>query len=307
VFLDATDIALPETRTVGPLAAGAASPGMTTVTIPADTASGFYYLFAQADAGNAVVEAIETNNVRSTTIRIGGDLTVSSLAAPTRAAVGASITITDTTRNVGGGAITVPTTTAFYLSTNISLDAADIRIQTARTVPPLGPNEWSTAPTTVTLPAVAPGTWYLIANADDGKAAGETTETNNTRFTTIAIGPDLTFVAVTAPGSAVSGTSITVNETVRNIGAGDAPATVVRFYLSNNSVFDAADVPLAASREVPALASNTQSGGATSVPLPSGTTGSFYLLVVADGTNAVAESSEGNNVTPRLIQITPGT
>ena len=43
-----------------------------------------------------------------------------------------------------------------------------------------------------------------------------------------------------------------------------------------------------------------------SVPLPSGISGIFYVLVVADATQLVAEYSEVNNTTARLIQITPG-
>lgn len=305
LFLDGSDTPL-QARDVGGLGVGASSPGSTTVTIPADRATGTYYLIAQADAGGIIVEPNELNNTRSTIIRIGADLTVSAISAPTRAAAGAPIAVTDTTRNLGAGAAG-PSTTALYLSTNLSLDASDIRLQPSRSVLGLGANEFSTGTTTVTLPDVAAGNWFLFANADDGNAVPETQELNNVRWTTLQIGPDLTFLTVSAPSSGVSGTSITVSDTVRNIGAADAPATIVRYYLSANSILDASDVQLNAVRSVPALAAGASNAGSTSVPLPSGMTGSFYLIVVADGGQAVGESSEQNNTYPRLIQISAGT
>jgi hypothetical protein len=57
---------------------------------------------------------------------------------------------------------------------------------------------------------------------------------------------------------------------------------------------------------VPSIAPNGSHTGSASVPLPSGMTGSFYLIVVADGGGAVPESSELNNMVQRLIQIAPG-
>ena len=48
------------------------------------------------------------------------------------------------------------------------------------------------------------------------------------------IGPDLTVTAFTAPSSAVAGTSISVGDTTKNLGADSAPASVTNFYLSTN-------------------------------------------------------------------------
>ena len=61
--LDASDVVLTPGRAVAQLAGGAASPGSTSVTIPADTAPRTYYLIAKADADGGVAESVETNNV----------------------------------------------------------------------------------------------------------------------------------------------------------------------------------------------------------------------------------------------------
>ena len=301
VFLDAGDAAL-EARPVSGLVPAASSGGSTIVNIPGGIASGTYYLFAQADAGLAVGEANEINNAKSVLIRIGPDLSVSAMTVPTRAASGATITITDTTRNVGAGP-SPASATAFFVSTNYVLDAADIRLGQSRPVPALGPNESNTGSTPVTLPQLTPGSWILIASADDGDAVVETQETNNARFAIVQVGPDLVFLTVSAPSAGVAGGSINVNATVRNGGGGLAAASNVRFYLSSDVTWDASDIQLNAVRNVPALATDATHPGSTSVPLPANQTGPFYLLVVADGDHSVAESNELNNVAVRFIQI----
>jgi subtilase family serine protease len=48
----------------------------------------------------------------------------------------------------------------------------------------------------------------------------------------VQIGPDLTFLSVSTPSSAVAGATISVGTAVRNSGAAEAPASIVRFYLS---------------------------------------------------------------------------
>jgi subtilase family serine protease len=291
-----------EARSVGALAPGTSSSASTVVTIPAGTAAGTYYLFAKADAGGVVVEPNEGNNLRTASIRVGADLTLTALAAPLRAASGATISVSDTTRN-SGSASAGTSTTRFYLSTNLTLDGTDIKLEPARQVPVLAPNESSAATTTITLPPVANGSWFLLANADDANAVVEAFEQNNVRFTGIQIGPDLTILSLSVPSTGVSGATITITDTTRNVGAAEAGPSVVRYYLSTNSAFDAGDIPLNAVRAVPALAPNVSYAGSATVPLPSGMSGSFYVIVVADGGGAVEESSETNNVSARLIQI----
>ena len=68
--VNAGDKVLSPTRTVAVLAAAATSNGTVTVTVPASTVVGSYYVIACADSGAAVVEDIETNNCRVSTTKI---------------------------------------------------------------------------------------------------------------------------------------------------------------------------------------------------------------------------------------------
>jgi subtilase family serine protease len=209
--------------------------------------------------------------------------------------------VTETTQNIGTGNAAA-SVTGFYLSTNALLDASDFPIG-SRAVPALAPGAANVRTTTVTLPAVAPGTWYLLANADDGRIVTETMETNNTRAVTILVGPDLSIATFTAPFTVSAGSNVTVSAAVKNIGAADAGASVLRFYLSTD-VLLSADDRLVGSRDVPALAAGLTSSDSTSIAIPAGWSGTYYLFAVADGTSAVTEASEGNNTFLRVIQIT---
>ena len=207
---------------------------------------------------------------------------VSAMTAPATAAIDANIVVTDTTRNQGTG-MSPASTTGFYLSTNTSLDAADIWIG-SRSVSSLGPGATEAASTTVHIPpSTVAGSYYVFAKADWDDAVRENIETNNARASgVVRIGPDLVVSALTAPAAAAPGGAISLSDTTRNDGVGSAEPSTTRFYLSANTVFDAADVVLG-TRAVPLLASGASSCATTSLTLPTTlATGTYYILALAD-------------------------
>lgn len=179
-------------RLLGSRAVSALGPSQTeslstSLAIPAGTSAGSYYVIAVADAGGAVAESLENNNTRaSAVVRIGPDLTVTSLTAPSSAIAGAAISASDTTRNQGADVAPASVTT-FYLSSNSSFDAGDLLLA-ARDVPPLGPGASAAGAVTLPLPASTPaGTYYIVARSDGTDLMGEAQEGNNTRVRTISI------------------------------------------------------------------------------------------------------------------------
>ena len=184
--LDAGDKFL-GSRNVSALQPGQTNSGSTTVTIPPDTALGQYFILVSADDGNNVLESAETNNVSYGTTRVGPDLTVSALTGPISATAGATIQVTDTVKNAGGGAAGA-SMTRFYLSVNFTFEAATDPEIGNRAVGPVNPNQTNAGPASVTIPpGTAPGTYYIIAVGDADNAVMETSETNNTRPVTIRI------------------------------------------------------------------------------------------------------------------------
>jgi subtilase family serine protease len=300
--LDAADMLL-GSHGVAALAAGKTASGTVNVTVPAGTAMGTWYLLAASDADGAVTETVESNNVMARSIKLGPDLVVTAITAPAAGGAGQAITVTDTTKNQGGGAAAV-SRTAIYLSSNSTYEAADVFLG-ARDLGSLEAGAGSSGPATVTIPAgTTTGNWYLIARADDGLVVPETIETNNTYAKAIAVGPDLDITAMTGPTSAAAGQTITLSETVKNIGGGAAPSTVTHFYLSQNSTLDASDV-LLGTRGVVALAAGASNAGAASVVIPAGTAaGTYYIIAKTDGPGVVTETSESNNTFLKSLKVT---
>jgi subtilase family serine protease len=304
--LDASDVALGN-RSVPQLAAGASSAATTTLTIPANTAGGTYYVIAVADSGNAIAETSETNNTKaSAAIKIGPDLVESALTVPSVAGAGFSISVTDTTTNSGAGDAPA-TNTGFYLSTNAFFDTSDTLIG-FRAAGPIAAGGASSGTTPVVIPAgTATGIYYIIAVADYDKQVGETNETNNTRSSgQLRVGPDLVESAASATAIAGSGGTITVTDTVKNQGVGDAGASTTGFYFSTSAVFNTSATRIG-SRSVPALPAGTSNSGSTQVTLPSGlATGTYFVFANADDTNAVVESFETNNAsTAQAVRVGP--
>jgi subtilisin family serine protease len=184
-LLSASDTLL-GTRSIGALAAGETSVGVTPITIPAGTAVGSYYLFAKADGGNLVTETQEGNNAAIRSFTVGPDLIVSITSAPWPMLAGSAALVKDTATNRGGGEAG-PSTVVYYLSTNYTLESGD-QLLAERSIGSLGPGVSSTASTSMTVPAgTAPGYYYLIAKADAGGAVAESSETNNIRAQLIRV------------------------------------------------------------------------------------------------------------------------
>ena len=301
-ILDAADTPI-GTRAVPGIGAGVSHPATTSLTLPPSVTPGTYVVFAKADATSQVTETSEANNLRSVALRVGPDLAVTTLTAPTLVAPGTAFAITDVTKNQGAGAAGA-STTKFYLSTNLALDASDTPLQ-SRAVGALGEGLTGSGTTMLTIPAGTPsGGYYVIANADDGTTVAEHTETNNTKFLFVNVGPDLLVTTLTAPLKVAAGSTITVSETTKNNGADSAAASTTAFYLSANFALDGADLKLPQTRAVPALAAGASSNANTMVTLPMVAPGAWFLIAVADDGNRVAEPIETNNT--RFTTLTVG-
>ncbi len=301
--LDAGDVLLGG-RNVPSLVGGASSgPVSTLVTLPAELTGGTYYIIVKSDSNDAIEERFEANNVRTRAIAIGPDFVVSAFRVPASAAAGANISVTDTTKN-NGTAHADASVTRFYFSTNRVLDGGDTLLG-GRDVPSLAAGA-SSGPvsTLVTLPAeITGGTYYIIAKADGADSVAEANEANNLRTAIIRIGPDLVVSALSAPDVAATNTTIGISNTIRNNGAGQAAPSVVRFYLSANSVLDGGDT-LLGSRNVPSLSGSQTSSATTSVTIPSVLAERYYFIIAkADDNNEIVEFNESNNTRNRRIYI----
>jgi subtilase family serine protease len=302
--LDASDVLL-GSRAVSALSAGASESGNTTVTLPSSTVAGLWYVIAKADGPGAIVETQELNNQRtSLAIKVGPDLVLSSVVAPAITGAGTTIVVSDTTKNQGAGSA-APSTTAFYWSTDLTIDPSDVLLGT-RAVGPLAPGAVDSGSISVQVPSSsATGNYFVIAKCDNANVVAESVESNNTANSLVTrVGPDLTITALTAPASAAAGATITISDSTKNTGGGAADASATRYYLSTNGALDASDM-LLGSRDVPALAAGASAAGSAAVTIPAGTApGTYYIIAAADGAGVVVETSESNNTRIFGIRVT---
>jgi subtilase family serine protease len=212
--------------------------------------------------------------------------------------------VSDTILNQGAGP-SGRTTTRFYLSTNFSLDSSDTPLPGSRSVPELAGGAAHSGLTVVTLPAeVTTGAYYIIARSDDGADVVETQEGNNIAARGVVVGPDLRISIGSITSPVAPGGSAHLTQTVTNQGGGAAGASLVRYYLSANTLVDANDVPLAATHATSALTAGAADTRTVAVPIPASVAaGVYYLLALADGNAEVVETAETNNIAARAITV----
>jgi trimeric autotransporter adhesin len=214
------------------------------------------------------------------------------------------VMVADTTKNAGGGP-SVESVTRFLLSTNSTLDGADVTLA-ERAVAALAGNGADAATTPVTIPpGTVAGVYYLLAQADAAAGNAEVIETNNLRAVQVRVGPDLVVLSLGAPGAVAAGAGMTVTDTAKNQGGAVASASSVGLYWSSNTTLDASDAALG-SRSVPALEAGTGSSGSTQVVVPAGAApGTYYVIARADRDADVIESNEANNTAYVVIHVGP--
>ena len=111
-------------------------------------------------------------------------------------------------------------------------------------------------------------------------------------------GPDLVITTVTRNLAVLApGESLSVTDTVRNVGTQPAAKSRSRYYLSAD-LTRGGDILLTGLRSVVALAVSAQSRGSVSVAVPANTPpGDYVLFGCADDLAAVVETDEENNCT----------
>ncbi|UOQ78474.1 hypothetical protein MUN84_07890 [Hymenobacter sp. 5516J-16] len=152
------------------------------VTIPASTATGQYYVLHVVDPLNAVAETNETNNVTSSAVSVGAarpDLVILQPALQSASIVaGNNLGISCLLANQGSAAATA-STTGYYLSTDNVLSSNDVLLGTAAAG---GMVAGSATPSLalVLIPAgTATGSYHVLFVADQASAVTEASETNN--------------------------------------------------------------------------------------------------------------------------------
>ena len=301
------DIAFTATRAVTSLAVGATSVTTTSLTIPGTTPGGTYYVCALADSGNSISESNESNNslCTGTTIQVSGPDLIMTAVTPNASTVnqGATLSVTDTTQNQGLLPTGVTSRIAYRLSVNTTYgDGDDIAITTTRSVASLAAGAFSTATTSLAIPATTPpATYHVCAMTDSLAQVAESNETNNTLCSTgtVTVPPaDLIMSAAsTTAGTLAAGANFTLSNTAKNQGGSSAGNFTIAYHLSTDTIYgNGDDVVITQTRVVSMLAIGGTSAASTTLTVPGSTSpGLYYVCAMADSGNAVPEGDETNN------------
>ena len=273
--------------------------------------TGTNYLYVQADAGNAVFELNKTNNLGQPTNPVvitfqPSDLAVASLTAPATANAGAGILVNWAVTNRGPGDTAVATwADRLILSQNILPGApSDVQLVQVQHYGLLGSNGvYAVTNQIAQIPtSVGVGNYQIFLVTDVGQNIPVETNWGNKVYGPIPItitthSPDLQIVTATAPPSAFSGSTVTVNWQEQNFG--DLPANVSYWYdavyLTANGLLDNNAIYLGARQNVRPLLSGQTYTNSLAVTLPVNIQSNYFFVVVADGFNFIPEAGAENN------------
>jgi subtilase family serine protease len=287
-----------------PVAPGGSSSKTGPLSVPADLASGDYYVGAIADVNNQVTESDETNNKRSQPIHIGGtpDLVVSALSAPATVNQGENLAITETTKNQGT-ADSGASSTRVVLARDAALTDLIGSQDLSHSGLAQGASEEKSG--SIAVPAGLPsGFYYVGAIADISEQVEESDETNNKYSQQIIVGgvPDLVVTALTAQDFALQGDTIPVTETTKNQGTEVAGASTTRVCLARDSALT--DLVVTDDLAHPGLAEGASDQQGTSLAIPADlASGIYYVGAIADVGSAVLEIDETNNKRSQQIIV----
>jgi hypothetical protein len=158
-------------------------------------------------------------------------------------------------------------------------------------------NSSSTATTTLTLPTGLSGTYYVVACANAFAPFAETNKANNcspTAAITIAAA-DVSESGVTVSGTLASGGTIQVTDTVTDSVAA-APSSVTYFFLTTSATAQTGTT--LGNRHVASLPSGTSSTATTTMTLPTGLSGTYYVVACANAFAPFPETNTANNCWP---------
>ncbi|AIZ64717.1 hypothetical protein PK28_15460 [Hymenobacter sp. DG25B] len=303
----------------GTLNAGSSATRGGTLSVPAGTSYGTYYVLCVADPDKQEPESNENNNVAVTTLKVGDaepNLTLASATLQAGSVLsGGTLTSSVVVKN-DGSASAASSTLGYYLSANATWESSDVLLQTA-TGASLAASGTATRTATLTIPATTTaGSYYVLFVADPSAAVTESNETDNVASVALTVNsatvskPDLAFVAASgsvSPASIVAGKSLTASATVTNLGTTSATSVPLTMYLSADNKLDAADVKLGAATDASLTNGLTRVQQITAAIPTTTKAGSYYVLLMLDAETTLSETSRANNLYSLPLTVSVGT
>ncbi len=301
---------------VGALAAGATGAENANVRVPASTPDGYYYVLVVADVDAEVAESDEGNNVVALPLTVGAPAVGTDFAlaqaqlSQSQADPDEVVSITVDVLNLGAVGSGIETRVKYYLSTDDSYDAGDTYLNWDA-VPALATGAASTETANLRIPAgTIPGLYQVLVVADQTELVAETDEDNNVVALPLTVG-NYTPAAELMVGSAWldatlvrTGTSVTANAVIDNVGDLASVDAKLRYMLSTDAILDPSDKQLSWDK-VDALAIGASGAEYASLNISTATlAGSYYVLFVVATDPTADEHHEADDVYAVPLDVT---
>ena len=282
--------------------------------------TGTYYLILRTDSDEYLYEADEANNVLSQAIALTApDLIATALTATSSVVSGQQVDVSWQVKNQGNGPASFLQSGGWYdaifFSTDNAWDSQDQLLRRVQRDSELSVNASYAQSTTVTIPEVPAGNYYLIAYPDDPNYCGESgclfesnEANNNLSFSITLTLPDLMPTAIQTLHSWIPGWAASIHWIITNLGSGNALGGPQlgwsdRLYLSQDDVLDSQDRSLAELRSDSTVAPGLSYTRTVSVQVPDISTGAYHLFVQVDSYDELFESDEANNLFRQSIEL----
>jgi len=248
------------------------------------------------------------------------DLEITSVEIPSKAWPGQPTDIGWTVANTGLDSTDGNWQDCVYLSDDAQI-GGDTKLGCLNRPIDLGPGEHYDRVTTLTIPDVAEGDYWIIVKTDDGNTLVETDEANNETVAgsfPVQVPPcaDLEPSSLVIPTDPIeAGETAIVDWVVTNIGDGatDTSFWFDRIYLSLDQALDGSDRSITPDFQNP-MALNPGEAYPQSVQftVPGDLAGYYYVIIKTDARGNVSECNENNNVTVssttmHILQVFPPT
>jgi subtilase family serine protease len=244
----------------------------------------------------------------SAIFQLGGgqpDLLVADLASDaTSVTAGSTVKLQFSIRN-GGTSTASSTKHDVVLSADGTLNDQDAVLSSV-TTSVLPPSTSQTFQVDVKIPAEGSGELFIGVIADSGKVVAESQESNNSANLKLQVSqlPDLVVKDLSISKTTINpGENLRVDFAVLNQGSANTPAHAQEVRLSSDNVADANDLLLTT------LSSNGINAGISSqfvidLRIPQDIApGRYFIVVVADGRSAIAETNEANNAASAAFTV----
>ena len=241
------------------------------------------------------------------------DLGFYSFDNPVSASTGSSITVSGTLINYGSDITNGAVQAVFYLSSDAVYDDTDVVLSMYSTLT-ISAGQVHDFSHDISIPvSTLPGSYYLLAVVDPYNTVAESDDPDNLNgnnlvvgsMMDISIGADLVADSISTPASAVTGSTVTVTGSISNQGTGSTSgAAQVIFYLSSDAVYDSSDMYAGSYYNNYAMLAGQVHDYSHDINIPvSALPGSYYLLVVIDPNNNIAEMDDPDNLNGNNLAV----